>query len=170
MANILTIINLDQFYTGDTITVGIKTKKLIWFNRFREKSMFDGQSEQEASSLATVRIALAIIFILIAIPLGIWVLTMVNDSIHGTNTPAIVEKIVPAMGISCDVNTPNGKIELPKQLFAGMPYFILYLFLLIPTTITIALIKGSAALLNPGLKSQIRQLTETIKKSYAQKP
>jgi len=131
--------------------------------------MFEDQPQQESSSLSTVRIVLAIIFLAIAVPLGVWVLTMVNDSIHGTNTPAIVEKIVPAMSISCDVNTPNGKIELPKQLFAGMPYFILYLFLLIPTTITIALIKGSVALLNPSLKSQIRQLTETIKKSYAPK-
>jgi hypothetical protein len=131
--------------------------------------MFEGQSEQEASSITGLRVGLAIIFIVLAIPLGVWVLTIVNDSIHGTNTPAIVEKIIPAMGISCDVNTPNGKIELPKQLFAGMPYFILYLFLLIPTTMAIALIKGSVALLNPGLKSQIRQLTETIKKSYAPK-
>ena len=131
--------------------------------------MFEEQSQQEPSSITGFRVVLAIIFIALAIPLGIWVLTMVNDSIHGTNTPAIVEKIVPAMGISCDVNTPNGKIELPKQLFAGMPYFILYLFLLIPTTMAIALIKGSVALLNPGLKSQIRQLTETIKKSYAPK-
>ncbi len=112
---------------------------------------------------------LAIIFIVLAIPLGIWVLTIVNDSIHGTNTPAIVEKIVPATGISCDINTPAGKFELPKPLFAGMSYFILYLFLLIPTAIAIALIKGSVALLNPGLKSQIRQLTETIRKSYAPK-
>jgi hypothetical protein len=131
--------------------------------------MFEEQSQQEASSIATVRIMLAIIFMALAIPLGIWVLTMVNDSIHGANTPAIVEKMIPATGISCDVNTPNGKFELPKQLFAGMPYFILYLFLLIPTTMAIALIKGSVALLNPGLKSQIRQLTETIKKSYAPK-
>jgi hypothetical protein len=131
--------------------------------------MFEGQSEQEASSITGLRVGLAIIFIVLAIPLGVWVLTIVNDSIHGTNTPAIVEKIVPAVGISYDVNTPTGKLELPKPLFAGMPYFILYLFLLIPTTMAIALIKGSVALLNPGLKSQIRQLTETIKKSYAPK-
>jgi hypothetical protein len=130
--------------------------------------MFEDQPQQD-SSLSTVRVALAIIFILLAIPLGIWVLTMVNDSIHGTNTPAIVEKLMPATGASCDINTPNGKFELPKQLFTGMPYFILYLFLLIPTTIAIALIKGSVALLNPSLKCQIRQLTETIKKSYAPK-
>jgi hypothetical protein len=131
--------------------------------------MFEDQSQQEASSIATLRIGLAVLFIVIAIPLGLWVLSMVNDSIHGVNTPALVEKIAPAAGFSCDVNTPNGKIELPKQLFTGMPYFILYLFLLIPTTIAIALIKGSVALLNPGAKNQIRQLTETIKKSYTPK-
>jgi hypothetical protein len=125
--------------------------------------------EQESSSITGLRMGLAIIFIVLAIPLGIWVLTMVNDSIHGTNTPAIVEKMIPAMGISCDVNTPNGRFELPKPLFAGMPYFVLYLFLLIPTTIAIALIKGSVALLSPDLKHQLRQLTEYIKKSTAQK-
>jgi hypothetical protein len=130
--------------------------------------MFEDQTQQE-SSLSAVRVALAILFIVIAIPVGLWVLSMVNDSIHGVNTPALVEKITPAAGFSCDVNTPNGKIELPKQLFTGMPYFILYLFLLIPTTIAIALIKGSVALLNPGAKNQIRQLTETIRKSYASK-
>jgi hypothetical protein len=131
--------------------------------------MFEEQSQQEPSSITGFRVVLAIIFIALAIPLGIWVLTIVNDTIHGTNTPAIVQKIVPVTGISCDVNTPTGKIELPKSLFAGMPYFILYLFLLIPTTIAIALIKGSVALLNPGLKSQLRQLTESIRKATAPK-
>jgi hypothetical protein len=138
--------------------------------KIRETNMFEEQPQQETSSLTTIRMALAIIFIAMAIPLGIWVLMMVNDTIHGVNTPALVEKMIPATGVSCDINTPNGKLELPKQLFASMPYFILYLFLLIPTTMTIALIKGSAMMLNPSLKSQIRQLTETIKKSYASKP
>jgi hypothetical protein len=132
--------------------------------------MFEEQPQQEPSSITGFRVVLAIIFIAMAIPLGVWVLAIVNDTIHGTNTPAIVEKIIPATGISYDINTPTGKLELPKPLFTGMPYFILYLFLLIPTTMAIALIKGSVALLNPSLKSQIRQLTETIKKSYAQKP
>jgi hypothetical protein len=131
--------------------------------------MFEEQPQQETSSLSTARTGLAIIFIALAIPLGIWVLTMVNDTIHGVNTPALVEKIVPAAGVSCDINTPNGKLELPKQLFASMPYFILYLFLLIPTTITIALIKGSVALLNPDLKRQLQQFTESIRKSIAPK-
>ncbi len=131
--------------------------------------MFEGQSEQEASSVITARIGLAIIFVVLAILLGIWVLTTVNESIHDTNTPAIVQKIVPATGISCDINTPAGKFELPKPMFAGMSYFILYLFLLIPTAIAIALIKGSVALLNPDLKRQFRQLTESIRKSIAPK-
>jgi hypothetical protein len=131
--------------------------------------MFEDQPQQEASSLATVRVMLAIVFIVLAIPLGIWVLTIVNASINNTNTPAIVQKIVPATGVSCDINTPTGKFELPKPMFTGLSYFILYLFLFIPTTIVIALIKGSVAMLNPDLKRQIRQLTETIKKSYAPK-
>jgi hypothetical protein len=131
--------------------------------------MFEEQPQQEVSSVTTVRIGLAVIFIVLAIPLGLWVLSVVNTSIHDTNTPAIVQKIVPATGISCDINTPAGKFELPKPMFAGMSYFILYLFLLIPTAITIALIKGSVALLNPDLKRQLRQLTESIRKSIAPK-
>ncbi|MGA2071161.1 MAG: hypothetical protein ABSG97_07400 [Sedimentisphaerales bacterium] len=131
--------------------------------------MFEGQPQQEDSSITTVRIGLAIIFIAFAIPLGIWVLALVNDSIHGTNTPEIVQKIVPETDISFDINTPTGRFELPKPLFNGLPYFILYLFLLIPTTITIALIKGSVAILNPDLKRQLRQFTESIRKSIAPK-
>jgi hypothetical protein len=131
--------------------------------------MFEEQPQQEASSIATVRVMLAIIFIAMAIPLGIWVLTIVNASINNTNTPAIVQKIVPATGTSCDINTPSGKFELPKPMFTGLSYFILYLFLFIPTTIAIALIKGSVAMLNPDLKRQLRQLTESIRKSTAPK-
>ncbi|MGB7581874.1 MAG: hypothetical protein WBL85_05435 [Sedimentisphaerales bacterium] len=131
--------------------------------------MFEDQSEQEVSSMATARIGLAIIFVVLAIPLGVWVLTTVNASIHDMNTPAIVQKIVPATGISCDINTPAGKFELPKPMFAGMSYFILYLFLLIPTAIVIALIKGSVALLNPDLKRQLQRFTESIRKSIAPK-
>ncbi len=131
--------------------------------------MFDEQSQQEPSSITGARVGLAIIFIVLAIPLGIWVLTTVNASIHDTNTPAIVQKIVPATGISCDMNTPAGKFELPKPMFTGLSYFILYLFLLIPTAIVIALIKGSVALLNPDLKRQLHQFTESIRKSIAPK-
>ena len=130
--------------------------------------MFEEQSQQETSS-STVRTGLAIIFIALAIPLGIWVLTIVNASINDTKTPAIVQKIVPETGISCDINTPAGRFELPKPMFAGLSYFILYLFLLIPTTIAIALIKGSVALLNPDLKRQLQQFTESIRKSIAPK-
>lgn len=131
--------------------------------------MFEEQSQDDASSITMVRIALAILLISLAIPLGVWVLALVNESIHDTNTPAIVEKIVPATGISCDVNTPTGKFELPKPFFSGLSYFILYLFLLIPTTIAITLIKGSVALLNPDLKRQLRQFTESIRKAAAPK-
>ncbi len=131
--------------------------------------MFEEQPQQEVSSITTARIGLAIIFVVLAILLGIWVLTTVNASIHDTNTPAIVQKIVPATGVSCDINTPAGKFELPKPMFAGMSYFILYLFLLIPTAIAIALIKGSVALLNPDLKRQLHQLTESIRKSFTPK-
>jgi hypothetical protein len=131
--------------------------------------MYDEQSQMESSSITMVRIALAIIFIVIAIPLGVWVLSMVNDSIHGQNTPAIIEKIVPAGGVTFDVNTPSLKFELPKPFFNGMSYFILYLFLLIPTMMTIALIKGSAALLRSDMKRQLQQLTEAIKKATAPK-
>jgi hypothetical protein len=131
--------------------------------------MYEDQPQQEPSSITGLRMVLAIIFIALAIPLGIWVLSMVNDSIHGTNTPAIVEKMIPAEGFTCDINTPTGKINLPKPLFAGMPYFILYLFLLIPTSIAIALIKGSVALLKSDLKRELYQLTETIRKATAPK-
>jgi hypothetical protein len=131
--------------------------------------MFEEQSQQETSSISTVRTGLAIIFMALAIPLGIWVLTIVNASINNTNTPAIVQKIVPATGVSCDINTPAGRFELPKPMFTCMSYFILYLFLLIPTTIAIALIKGSVALLNPDLKRQLRHLTESIRKATAPK-
>jgi hypothetical protein len=131
--------------------------------------MFEEQPQQEPPPITGVRVGLAILFMAFAIPLGIWVLTIVSASIYGTNTPAIVEKIVPATGVSCDVNTPTGKFELPKPVFTGLSYFILYLFLLIPTTITIALIKGSVAILNPDLKRQLRQFTESIRKSIAPK-
>jgi hypothetical protein len=131
--------------------------------------MFEEQPQQEASSITTVRTGLAIIFIALAIPLGIWVLTIINASINNAKTPAIVQKIVPAMGISCDINTPAGRFELPKPMFTGMSYFILYLFLLIPTAIAIALIKGSVALLNPDLKRQFRQFTDSIRKSFTPK-
>jgi hypothetical protein len=54
-------------------------------------------------------------------------------------------------------------------MFTGMSYFILYLFLLIPTAITIALLKGSVALLNPDLKRQLQQFTDSIRKSFTPK-
>ncbi len=130
--------------------------------------MFEEQPQQE-SSLNGLRMLLAILFFALAIALGIWVILMVKDTIHGATTPALVEKIVPPSGISTDVNTPLGRFELPKPFFSGLSYFIFFLFLLIPTTIIIALLKGSAALLHPDLHSQIQRLTEAIKKNCEKK-
>jgi hypothetical protein len=131
--------------------------------------MLEEQPQQETSSISTVRMGLAIIFLALAIPLGIWVLTAVNNSINDAKAPAILQKIVPSDAASCDVNTPIGRFEIPKPAFNGMSYFILYLFLLIPTTITIALIKGSVSLLNPDLSRQFYRLVESIRKNVTPK-
>ncbi len=131
--------------------------------------MFEEQSQQEVSSLSTVRVVLAIILIALAIPLGIWVLTIVNGVINDTKTPAILQVVNPNGNKPVYIETPAGKTELPSQLFTVMSYMVLCFFLFIPTTITIALIKSSVALLNPDLKSQLRDLTKFIKTSIAPK-
>jgi hypothetical protein len=131
--------------------------------------MFNEQPQQETSSISTVRIGLAIIFLALAVPLGIWVLGVVNESINDTKAPAILKKISPDDIASCDINTPAGRFELPKPVFTGLSYFILYLFLLIPTTIAIALLKGSVSLLNPDLTRQLQRLVESIRKSVIPK-
>jgi hypothetical protein len=131
--------------------------------------MLEEQPQQETSSISTVRIGLAIIFLALAVPLGIWVLTAVNNSINDTKAPAILQKIAPDDVASFDINTPAGRFELPKPAFRGLSYFILYLFLLIPTTIAIALVKGSVSLLNPDLPRQLYRLFESIRKNATPK-
>lgn len=131
--------------------------------------MFEEQSQETTSPLTTVRIGVAIVLLALAIPLGIWVINSVNTTINGAEIPPIVQKIVPDEAMPVDINTPSGKIELPKKFFNGFSYFILYLFLLIPTSIAIALIKGSVALLSPDLSKQLHQLVESIKKSVSPK-
>jgi hypothetical protein len=131
--------------------------------------MFEEQQQQETSSISTVRMGLAVIFLVLAIPLGVWVLTVVNASINDTKAPAILQKIAPDDVASCDINTPAGRFELPKPVFHGLSYFVLYLFLLIPTTIAIALLKGSVSLLNPDLPRQLYRLFESIRKNVTPK-
>jgi hypothetical protein len=126
--------------------------------------MFEEQPEQAGSTIHTVRIGMAFIFLALAVPLGIWVLSLVNDSINDTKTPAIVQKIVPDQNTPAQITTPSGKFEFPKPFFNGFSYFILYLFLLIPTTITIALLKGSVSLLSPDLARQFRRLIDSFAK------
>ena len=126
--------------------------------------MFEEQSEQTGSTIHTVRIGMAFIFLALAVPLGIWVLNVVSDSIFDTKTPAIVQKIVPDQNTPAEITTPAGKFEIPKPLFNGLSYFILYLFLLIPTTITIALVKGSVSLLSPDMTRQFRRLIDSFAK------
>ena len=122
--------------------------------------MFDEQSQQ----ITTVPVA--IVFLAIAAILGVWVLTTVNATINDTKSPAILHKLAPDESYPVDINTPSGKIELPKQAFNMMAHFMLYLFLLIPTAIAIALIKGSVALLKPDFTKQMRHLFESVRKSH----
>jgi hypothetical protein len=126
--------------------------------------MFEEQSEQTGSTIHTVRIGMAFIFLALAVPLGIWVLNLVSDSINDTKTPAIVQKILPDTNSPAEITTPAGKFEFPKPFFSGLSYFILYLFLLIPTTITIALVKGSVSLLSPDMTRQFRRLIDSFAK------
>jgi len=126
--------------------------------------MFEEQPQQTNSTISTVRTGLAVIFFVLAIPLGIWVLSIVNTTINDAKSPVIVQKIIPEE-VTADINTPAGKFGLPKPVFTGLSYFILYLFLLIPTSIAIALLKGSVNLLNPDMTKQLRRLIASIAKS-----
>jgi hypothetical protein len=129
--------------------------------------MFEEQSNQQT---ATVRTTVGIIFLALAIALGVWVLTIVNTTIHDTKSPAILQKICSEEGKTIDINTPGGKIELPAQAFKGFSYMVLFAFLLIPTSIAVALLKGCVSLLKPDLTTKMmRGLVETLVKIQAPK-
>jgi len=125
--------------------------------------------EQTQPQITTVRIGLAIVLVALAIPLGIWVLTIVNGTITDTKSPAILQKINTSVGTPVYINTPAGKTELPPQLFTVLSYMVLCFFLFIPTTIAMALLKGSISLLRPDLTYQLRRLIESVTKTTAPK-
>jgi hypothetical protein len=128
--------------------------------------MFEEQPQQQ---ITTLRITMAIILFALAAPLGVWVLTTVNSIINDTKRPAILQQIYSEDAKSLDINTPTGKIEIPKSFFSAMPYFILYLYLIIPMTIAIALLKGGVSLLNPDLSRQLRHFVDSIRKTVPPK-
>ena len=127
--------------------------------------MFEEQPQQTTYPATSVRTGIAITFLVLAVPLCVWVLTIVKTTIDDTKTPAILQKICSEDTKSFVINTPNGRVELPPQVFKGFPYMILFMFLLIPTSIAIALLKGGVALLNPNLTRQLRQLVNSLQKT-----
>ncbi|MFH1371403.1 MAG: hypothetical protein ABII09_08995 [Planctomycetota bacterium] len=132
--------------------------------------MLEDQSQQTSSSGSSARIFIAIFLLALAIPLGIWVLTIVSATIKDTERPAILQKIFPEEDKPVTINTPNGKIELPAQVFRGFSYTILFMFLLIPTSIAMALLKGGITLLKPDLTMKMmRGLVESLVKIQAPK-
>ena len=134
--------------------------------------MFGEQSQQTGPSVSSVRIFIGIVLLILAIILGIWVLTIVSATIKDKEAerPALVQKIYPNEDKPIDINTPTGKIELPGQFFRGLSYMILFVFLLIPTSIAVALLKGCVALLKPELTTgTIRKLIESVEKIKPQK-
>jgi len=132
--------------------------------------MFEEQTQQISSPGSTARTAIAIVLLVLAIPLGIWVLTIVSTTIKDTDRPAILQKVYPDEDKPVTINTPTGKIELPPQIFKGFSYMVLFMFLLIPTSIAMALLKGSITLLKPDLTTKMmRGLVETIVKIQAPK-
>jgi hypothetical protein len=131
--------------------------------------MFEEQSQQTTYPTTTIRIGVAIILLAFAVPLGIWVLKTVNTTINDTEKPAILQKICPEDTKTFDINTPAGRFELPKPAFTALSYFILYLFLIIPTAITLVLLKSGVALLNPDLTRQLRRFIDSIRKAVPPK-
>ena len=123
--------------------------------------MFEEQSNPQ---ITTVRITVAVVLLALAVILGIWVLTVVSSTITDTKKPAILQKICPDDAKPIDINTPAGRFELPVQAFRGFSYMILFLFLMIPMTITLALLKGGVSLLISDVSKQLRQLIESISK------
>jgi hypothetical protein len=112
---------------------------------------------------------MAIVLLALAIPLGVWVLAIVNDTIHDTKAPAILQKLCPDGAKQIDIDTPSGKVVLPPQLFPILSYMVLVFLLMIPTSIAMVLLKGSISLLRPDLTYQIRRLIDSIAKSAAPK-
>jgi hypothetical protein len=131
--------------------------------------MFEDQSQQSELPVATARIGIAIVLFALAVPLGIWVLTIVNGTINDTKSPVILQKINSSVDTPVYINTPAGKTELPPQLFTVLSYMVLVFFLMIPTTITMALLKGGISLLRPDLTYQLRRLIESVTKTTAPK-
>jgi hypothetical protein len=132
--------------------------------------MFEEQSQQISSPGSPARTLIAIILLALAIPLGIWVLTIVSATIKDTDRPAILQKIYPEEDKPVVINTPSCKIELPPQVFRGFSYMILFMFLLIPASIATALLKGSITLLKPDLTTKMmRGLIESLIKIQAPK-
>ena len=127
--------------------------------------MFEEQTQQISPAGSPARTAIAIVLLALAIPLGIWVLTIVSATIKDTDRPAILQKVYPDEDKPVVINTPTGKIELPAQVFKGFSYMILFMFLLIPTSIAMALLKGGITLLKPDLTTKMmRGLVESLVK------
>jgi hypothetical protein len=132
--------------------------------------MFEEQSQQISSSGSPARTLIAIILLALAIPLGIRVLTIVSATIKDTDRPAILQKVYPDEDKPVTINTPTGKIELPPQVFMGFSYMVLFMFLLIPTSIAMALLKGGITLLKPDMAiKMMRGLVESLVKIQAPK-
>ena len=125
--------------------------------------------EQSNPQTTTIRVTVAIVLIALAAALGVWLLTIVNATISDAKKPAMLQVICPEDTKSFDINTPAGRFEMPKPAFTGFAYFILYLFLIIPMSITLALLKGGISLLNPDLTKQLRQFIDTIRRTVPPK-
>ncbi|MBN2018941.1 MAG: hypothetical protein JW749_01810 [Sedimentisphaerales bacterium] len=119
--------------------------------------MFEQQQQQES---ATIKMGIAIALIILAVPLGIWVLTTVNGIINGPESPAIIQKIIPDTGDVVSVNTPAGRVEMPRQIFIVTAYTVLFLFLLIPTKIATVLLTAGISLLKPDMSKQLQKYVE----------
>jgi hypothetical protein len=126
--------------------------------------MFDEQGQPQ---LTSARVTLAIVFIILAVIIGVWLLNMVKLTVVDGQKPVMLQIIAPDDTKPFEINTPQGKFELPKPAFTAMAYFILYIFLIIPMTIALALLKGGIALLNPDSTKRMRDFIDTIKKNMA---
>ncbi len=131
--------------------------------------MFEDQSQQESAPFTT-RTVIAVILLALAVALGVWVLTLVNTAITDEKNFALLDKIISGASGPAAVETPFGKFQMPKEVLTGLAYFILFLFILIPTKITMYLLTGGVSLLKPDLTKSLRRLIESIKQAPPPNP
>lgn len=133
--------------------------------------MYESDLDQRNGDTIDVAIRrfFGLLLLLFGVGIAVWILVSLIGLLTSDSTPALVSAVVPAANQPVILELPDGKITLPREVFAPLGYLLVSFIYAIGAGLSGVLINGGTSLLQPDLAKLIRRTVEQLERTRKRK-